>query len=1218
MDLAQLTFRVDSRELLDAKKAVVDLGVSIGNLNKITKEEMQSAVASEKVKQQQLKTEKEAANAAAASSRAKAAEDRANRGLTGSADTLDKLMRNLTNTYSDMAKGSTRGESSILNRARAMGATANQIAEITQTLEKIGSLNKNPFDASIGAIRSITQELDMLKSRTNLASEGIVLSSRHMQEYGRIAAEASAKLESMGVDITSKSGMERLNKEIENSQKQYIGLVKQSENLIAAEKNRERSSRDQANALRNVAAAEERLFATVSHLNDGMSQNTRLNERAALAVGSYERMLKEAGYSGEIAAAKLQKFKAAQEQVSAAEAKNRASYVSRGIATQVGDVGVSLASGMNPLTVAIQQGDQIRNLLQTSGLESAQMAGIMKQAFAGIITSFKDVGVAMGSFVLGGIQTMGKSLLNLAGNISGFNILMSDYEKKVLAAGPPTAEIQAKLSKLNLAMTGIGIAVSISILALGTWAMATISAMKENIALNKVLTMQGAAMGISTSAAYSQANAMKELGIAQTDTIKVITEMAKAGDLTSKQIETITIAAVKLRDYGGVAIEETVKAFSELAKEPVKASEKLNEKYAYLTSSIYLQIKALQEQGNTTEAAKVAMDSYSNMIDTRVKSMNENLGILESGWQSLGIAAKSAWDSMLNIGRENPEAELQKALATMQGKNVFQGGLAFGGQEEALAIIRAYEAKAEQTKKDTDAQIANNKATEATIKLSGIASEFALKSTKKQLELTQAHKAYATALAGAAGDSKLQIQLAEQYKLAISGINEKYKETSKKTEAEKEAEKVTKAYLATLEQFSDIQIKANQANIDGTKPIVETTKAYALLLDKMQDPTWKKFSESRKSEVLKSYATAAGQEVQNIEDKNNKALQLSTDNLNRSYKEQLDLQLLGIKSKNDSIGLTEIEKQVNEQLIEVQKDHVKNMEKINDLVDKASKTMNPEELKNYRSGLLAQAEESNKARQVIVENATKQAYDQAHSFEAGWDNAFASFTDSARNTAETGKMLFEGMANGMADAIVQFASTGKLSINDFANTFILEMLRMEARQASANLLGLGKGLLTGFLGASSSTASFAPSSGSVSTALGYSSPTLGSGLKGFFADGGYTGSGNKYEPAGIVHRGEVVWSQKDVANAGGVGVVEGMRRGLGGYANGGVVGGTTPSANDSSASNVTVNVTIASDGTSQVESAPEQNGKQLGDMIANVVRMELIKEKRNGGMLSSR
>ena len=46
-----------------------------------------------------------------------------------------------------------------------------------------------------------------------------------------------------------------------------------------------------------------------------------------------------------------------------------------------------------------------------------------------------------------------------------------------------------------------------------------------------------------------------------------------------------------------------------------------------------------------------------------------------------------------------------------------------------------------------------------------------------------------------------------------------------------------------------------------------------------------------------------------------------------------------------------------------------------------------------------------------------------------------------------------------------------------------------------------------------------------------------------FYNGGYTGPGGKYEPAGIVHRGEVVWSQDDISAWGGVGVVESLRNG---------------------------------------------------------------------------
>lgn len=63
----------------------------------------------------------------------------------------------------------------------------------------------------------------------------------------------------------------------------------------------------------------------------------------------------------------------------------------------------------------------------------------------------------------------------------------------------------------------------------------------------------------------------------------------------------------------------------------------------------------------------------------------------------------------------------------------------------------------------------------------------------------------------------------------------------------------------------------------------------------------------------------------------------------------------------------------------------------------------------------------------------------------------------------------------------------------------------------------------------------------------------GGGGGGGYSGGGYTGPGAVNQPAGVVHAGEVVWSQRDIARAGGVGVVEAMRRGYRGYADGGVV-----------------------------------------------------------------
>lgn len=66
---------------------------------------------------------------------------------------------------------------------------------------------------------------------------------------------------------------------------------------------------------------------------------------------------------------------------------------------------------------------------------------------------------------------------------------------------------------------------------------------------------------------------------------------------------------------------------------------------------------------------------------------------------------------------------------------------------------------------------------------------------------------------------------------------------------------------------------------------------------------------------------------------------------------------------------------------------------------------------------------------------------------------------------------------------------------------------------------------------------------------------IAAGFGGLFDVGGYTGQGGKHEVAGLVHRGEVVWSQDDIRRAGGVNIVEAMRKGMPGFAMGGYVGG---------------------------------------------------------------
>ncbi|MDR6432034.1 tape measure protein [Brucella pseudogrignonensis] len=138
-------------------------------------------------------------------------------------------------------------------------------------------------------------------------------------------------------------------------------------------------------------------------------------------------------------------------------------------------------------------------------------------------------------------------------------------------------------------------------------------------------------------------------------------------------------------------------------------------------------------------------------------------------------------------------------------------------------------------------------------------------------------------------------------------------------------------------------------------------------------------------------------------------------------------------------------------------------------------------------------------------------------------NKLAESQDQAREAAD----FFKGSMMDAFQSMIPAIETGNSALDKFLNTLIEAVLQ-------ATLLG--KGPLAGIFG------------GGGSGVFGGIGKLLG------FDKGGYTGSGGKYEPAGVVHKGEYVFDQDAVRAAGGPAALDAMRRGLKGYANGGYVG----------------------------------------------------------------
>jgi phage-related minor tail protein len=132
-----------------------------------------------------------------------------------------------------------------------------------------------------------------------------------------------------------------------------------------------------------------------------------------------------------------------------------------------------------------------------------------------------------------------------------------------------------------------------------------------------------------------------------------------------------------------------------------------------------------------------------------------------------------------------------------------------------------------------------------------------------------------------------------------------------------------------------------------------------------------------------------------------------------------------------------------------------------------------------------------------------------------------------------------------------------------------------------------------------------------------------------FADGGYTGRGGKYEPAGIVHRGEYVMS-KAATNRIGVGNLESLHRGaLKGFAAGGYVGDApairrpdVASANAAPTQTVNINAPVtvnASGGTvEQNEDLAKRMSRELELTMRSVVSAELTRQTKPGNFLNTR
>ncbi|MEY5099115.1 MAG: hypothetical protein RJA36_1834, partial [Pseudomonadota bacterium] len=376
----------------------------------------------------------------------------------------------------------------------------------------------------------------------------------------------------------------------------------------------------------------------------------------------------------------------------------------------------------------------------------------------------------------------------LAGGSNPFLVLLQQggqIKDSFGGIGNAARALVGSITPVGAALTGL--AAAVAVVGLGLF-----KATSELTAYRQALVLTGNAAG-ATVGSLVQAQQAIAAGVGtQGKAAEVLAALASTGRVAAKDLQQLAEAAIRLEREGGPAVEETVKAFAELGRSPTQGAAKLNEQTRFLTVSVFEQIKALEEQGKTAEAASLAQQEFARVSIERAKELADSASGVEKAWKGVKDLFKGLVDAPASLFRP-PGADAAVAIArqSLEAAKAERAAIGEGGGSRAQFLdadirrLEAYIAKANEATKAT-ADLAKSQADASRASLAG--QEFAaLESSTKSPQ------------------AKLAEQLAKiAEKGAEAGLS-----LDRITEAQKRATAASEAYgLSVQEQTAKIQAAA--------------------------------------------------------------------------------------------------------------------------------------------------------------------------------------------------------------------------------------------------------------------------------------------------------------------------------------------------------------------------------------------------------------------------
>ncbi|MCI7878149.1 phage tail length tape measure family protein [Klebsiella pneumoniae] len=684
--------------------------------------------------------------------------------------------------------------------------------------------------------------------------------------------------------------------------------------------------------------------------------------------------------------------------------------------------------------------------------------------------------------------------------------------------------------------------VTLAAAAVGVLGLAYYKGSQEQDEFYKSLTLSGNLVGKTTGQLADMAARVSVVANSTTGvSVATLNQIVSSGKVAAESLERVTTAVVEISEATGIATEKLVGDFNDIAADPVAAITKLNDQYHFLTLATYNQIKALQDEGNQQDAARVATDAYANAMQQRANDIHQNLGILERAWDSLAKTAKGAWDAMLDIGREQTGTErisqIRKELDWID--KAAGGKLFFGGRKAEL----------EDELNNLQSQITTEGVLTEIISSHDKAEQKRIKTQQEADRVNQQLLSNADIR-----NQKLKQQseflksgaiTAEQYAKNVSRINELYKDP-KSPKRPKGKAYTEDAATRLLDQINQ-QTAAMQSQLDASDKLNSATQArvkfeqqIADLKTKSQLTADQKSILSRSDEILQAYKQqeALQNSVKTLDDYRKMQEQVKTKDERTNDLLKTRLELLEKAKATGQLKPGEYEKtradiyqNTDMQLPSTVRNVVGNL------------TPTGGRLSGTFEGMQGQINEYDQAQQELQRwlAAQEEAYAKAGEITAEGEARMTSI----RQRAADANQVIEAQKNTIISAATQslFDSTADIMRTGFSEQSAIYKVAFAASKAFAiadSMVKIQQAIASGAVSAPYPANIIAMASIAAQTASIVSNIQAVSGVG--FASGGYTGPGGKYQPAGIVHKGEYVFDQAST-NRIGVSQLEALRNG---------------------------------------------------------------------------